>query len=236
MPDTEYRKLREWVRELSPNAIFLLTFIGSAVAAGIVSWIPYPSVKAIFIGIGLCMNALLIAWLSRVRTQDNEAIIRERTILLQQIKKLQRIKEQQTASVDTGRQIQQREPTSQRIPGLEKSHPDGAVLQSRTEVEDLTTSPRWSIGEQDAHKQWKLLNGAEKAMVRFVLQRGTATAAHLVQFRDPDGFRSTDTCAGIRQKTSFLLGDLESGLTINPQLKPYLEKIIVEDKRRGGRF
>jgi hypothetical protein len=71
-------------------------------------------------------------------------------------------------------------------------------------------------------------------MVRFVLQRGTATAAHLLQFREPGGFRSTDTCDGVKQKTSFLVGDLETGLTINPRLKLYLEKIIVEDK--GARF
>jgi hypothetical protein len=80
------------------------------------------------------------------------------------------------------------------------------------------------------------LNAAEKAIVRFVLLRGTATAAHLLQFRDPGGSRSTDTCAGVQEKSSFLLGDLESGLTINPQLKPYLEKIVVEDKGRGARF
>lgn len=237
MSDTEYQELREWVRKLSPNAIFLLTLIGSAMAAGIVSWIPYTSVKVIVLGISLCMNALLIAWLSWLRDQDNKASMRERTILLQRIKKLQRIKEVQRASVDIGRQSQQREPPSQRISGLERSRPDVAGLQSRTEVgEDLTTSPRWSIGEQDAHKQWKLLNPAEKAIVRFVFLKGTATAAQLLQFRDPDGFRPTDTCAGVRQKTSFFLGDLESGLTINPQLKPYLDKIIVEDKRRGGRF
>jgi hypothetical protein len=114
-------------------------------------------------------------------------------------------------------------------------HPDVAGRVSRTEAADLETSPRWSIGEQDAQKQWKLLSAAEKAMVRFVLLKGTATAVHLLQFRDPDGSRSTDTCAAVRQKTSFFSGDLESGLTINPRQKPYLEKIIVEDKGRGAR-
>jgi hypothetical protein len=240
MSDLDYRKLWEWVIGLSPKAIFLLTFIGSAVAAGIVSWIPYTSVKMVVIGIGLGMNALLIAWLSQVRTGDNEAIIRERTTLLQQVKKLQRIKELQRlkelekAPVDTGRQSPQREPPSPRISGLEQSRL-GAGPVSRTEAGDLTASPRWSIGEQDAHKQWKLLNGAEKAMVKFVLQRGSATAAQLLQFRDPDGFRTTDTCAAVKQKTSFLSGDLNSGLTINPRLKPYLEKILVEDKARDSR-
>jgi hypothetical protein len=241
MLETEYRKLREWVRELSPKAIFLLTFIGSAVAAGIVSWIPNATLRTILMGIGLGMNALLIAWLSQVRTGDNEAIIRERTILLQQVKKLQRIKELQRmkelekAPADTGRQSPQREPPSQRISGLEKSRSEAAGLVSRTDARDLAASPRWSLGEQDAYKQWKMLNGAEKAMVRFVLQRGSATAAQLLQFRDPDGFRTTDTCSAVKQKTSFLSGDLEGGLTINPRLKPYLEKILVEDKTRDAR-
>jgi hypothetical protein len=231
MSDTEHRKLREWVRELRPNAIwFLLTLIGSALAAEIISWVPYPSVKTIVIGIGLCVNALLIAWLSWLRERDNKATTRELTILLQRIEKLQK------ASVDIGRQRQQREQPRQRISGLEKSHPDVAEPLSRTEFGDLTTSPRWSIGEQDAHKQWTRLNAAEKAIVRFVFLRGTATAAHLLQFRDPGGSRSTDTCAGVQEKTSFLLGDLESGFTINPQLKPYLEKIIVQDKSRSVRF
>jgi hypothetical protein len=240
MSDTEHRKLREWVRELRPNAIwFLLTLIGSALAAEIVSWVPYPSVKTMVIGTGLCANALLIAWLSWVRDRDNKATTRELTILLQRIEKLQK------ASVDIGRQ---REQPRQRISGLEKSHPDVAepvsrtefgdrttVAEpvSRTEFEDPTTYRRWGIGGQDAHKQWERLNAAEKAIVRFVLLRGTATAAHLLQFRDPEGSRSTDTCAGVKEKTSFLLGDLESGLMINPQLKPYLEKIIVQDKSRG---
>jgi hypothetical protein len=107
---------------------------------------------------------------------------------------------------------------------------------SRTEFADLTTSPRWSIGEQDAYKQWKRLNAAEKAIVRFVLLRGPATAAQLLKFRDPEGSRSTDTCDAVRQKTSFLLGDLESGMTINPQLKSYLENIILQDESRGVRF
>lgn len=234
MFDTEYRALREWIRQLSPKAIFMVTFSGSAVAAGIVSWIPNASIRTIFIGIGLGLNALLIAWLSRVRTQDNQAIIRERASLVQQIKKLQRIREQQQASVDTGRQSQPREQPSQPISGVEKSRRDGAGLVSRTEAGDITTSPRWSIGEQDALKQWKLLKAAEKAMVRFVLLRGTATAGQLLQFRDPDGFRPTDTCWAVKQKTAFLLGDLDTGLTINPRLKPYLEKILVEDKGRDA--
>jgi hypothetical protein len=245
MSDTEYRKLREWASELRPNAIwFLLTLIGSALAAEIVSWVPYPNVKMMVIGIGLCANALLIAWLSWVRDRDNKATTRELTILLQRIEKLQK------ASVDIGRQRQQREPPQPRQPisGLEKSHPNVAeplprtefgdrttVAEpvSRTELEDPTTYRRWGIGGQDAHKQWAQLNAAEKAIVRFVLLRGTATAAHLLKFRDPEGSRSTDTCAGVKEKTSFLLGDLESGLTVNPQLKPHLEKIIVQDKGRG---
>lgn len=241
MSGTEHRKLRESITELRPNAIwFLLTLIGSGVAAGIVRWIPDPTLKTIVIGIGLCMNALLIAWLNWLRTRDNQATTRELTILLQRIEKLQK------ASVDIGRQRQQREqprqPISdweqprQGISGWENSQPNVAEPPSRTEFEDLTTSPRWGIGEQDAYKQWARLNAAEKAMVRFVLLRGTATAAHLLQFRDPGGSRSTDTCAGVQEKTSFLSGDLESGLTINPQLKPYLEKIIVQDKGRGARF
>jgi hypothetical protein len=235
MSDTEHRKLREWVTELRPEAIwFLLTLIGSAVAAGIVRWIPDPTVKTIVIGIGLSMNALLIARLNWLRTRDNKATTRELTILLQRIEKLQK------ASVDTGRQRQQQEQPRQRISGLENSHRDVAEPLSRTESRaefgDLATSPRWGIGEQDAHKQWTRLNAAEKAIVRFVLLKGTATAAHLLQFRDPEGTRSTDTCAGVKEKTSFLVGDLESGLTINPQLKPYLEKVIVQDKSRGARF
>jgi hypothetical protein len=245
MSDTEHRKLREWVRELRPNAMwFLLTLIGSAVAAETVSWVPYPSVKTMVIGIGLCANALLIAWLSWVRDRDNKATTRELTILLNRIEKLQK------ASVDMGRQRQQRGQPQPRQPisGLEKGHPDvaeplsrtefgnlktAAEPLSRTEFEDPTTYRRWGIGGQDAHKQWERLNVAEKAIVRFVLLRGTATAAHLLRFRDTEGSRSTDTCAGVKEKTSFLLGDLESGLTINPQLKPYLEKIIVQDKSRG---
>src|SRR5262249_23369869 len=246
MSDTEHRKLREWVTELRPNAIwFLLTLIGSAVAAEIVSWVPSPGVRTVVIGIGLCVNALLIGCLSWLRERDNKATTRELTILVQRIEKLQR------ASVDIGRQRQQREQPRQRISGLEKSHFDAAELLSRTEFAgrttvteplsptefgDATTFPRWGSGEQDAHKQWARLNAAEKAIVRFILLRGTATAAHLLKFRDPEGSRSTDTCAGVKEKTSFLLGDLESGLTINPQLKPYLEKIIVEDKGRGTRF
>jgi|SRR5215469_13832442 len=234
MSDTWYRKLQEWVGGLSPKAMFLLAFIASGVAAGIVSWIPNPSVRTILIGIGLGMNALLIAWLSQVRTHDNRATIRERAILVQQVKKLQRIKEQQQASIDTGRQSEPREQPSQRISGLEKSHRDVAKQVSRTEVGDLTASAGWSFGEQEAQKQWKLLKAAEKAMVRFVLLKGTATAAQLLHFRDPDGFRPTDTCAAVKQKTSFLSGDLQSGLTVNPRLKPYLEKIMVEDKGRDA--
>jgi hypothetical protein len=243
MSDTEHHKLRESVTELRPNAIwFLLTLIGSAVAAGIVRWIPDPTVKTIVIGIGLCINAWLIAWLNWLRTRDNKATTRELTILLQRIEKLQK------ARVDIGRQRQQPEQPRQRISDLESSHPDQASRTlpdarpplaeppSRAEFADLATSPRWGIGEQDAHKQWTRLNAAEKAIVKFVLQKGTATAAHLLQFRSPEGFRSTDTCAGVKEKTSFLLGDLESGLTINPQLKPYLEKVIVQDKSRGARF
>jgi hypothetical protein len=234
MPNTEYRKLLEWIRKLSPKAIFLLIFLGSAVAAGIVSWIPIPSVRTIVVGIGLGLNALLIAWFSQVQAEDNKATMRERTILIQQIKKLQRIKEQLQASVDTGRRSQPREQASQPISTLEKSPPNLPGLPSRPEPEDLTPSRGWSIGEQGAQKQWKLLKAAEKAMVRFVLLKGTATAAHLLQFRDPDGLRTADTCAAVKQKTSFFLGDLESGLTINPQLKPYLEKILVEDKGRDA--
>jgi hypothetical protein len=119
---------------------------------------------------------------------------------------------------------------------LENSHPDLAERPSREEFEDLAYVPRLGMGEQEAHKQWQRLNAAERSIVRFVLLKGTATAAQLVQFRDPDGFRSTDTCAGVQQKTSLLSGDLESGLTINPQLRAYLEKIIVHDKRRGKYF
>ena len=243
MSDTEHRELQEWVKELRHNAIwFLLTLIGSAVAVEIVSWIPYPSVRTIVIGIGLCLNALLIAWLSWLRTEDNKAALHEHEILLRRIEKLRK------ATVGIGRQRQQQEQPHQQISGWENSYPDVVRLPSRTklpsrteppsprEFEDQTTSPRWGIGEQDAHKQWTRLNAAEKAIVRFVLLRGTATAAHLLQFRDPGGSRSTDTCAGVQEKSSFLLGDLESGLTINPQLKPYLERIIVEDKGRGARF
>jgi hypothetical protein len=235
MSDTEYRKLQEWVSGLSPKAIFLLTFIGSAVAVTMVSWIPNSIVRTIFIGIGLGVNALLIAWLSGVQTQDNKATVRERAVLVQQIKKLQRIKEQQQASLDTDRQSQPKEQPSQHLSGLEKSHPVVAERVSRTEVEDLTTFSRWSLGEQDALKQWNLLKTAEKAMVRFVLLRGTATAAQLLQFRDSDGLRPTDTCAAVKQKTSLLSGDFESGLTINPRLKPYLEEILVQDTSRDAR-
>ncbi len=236
MADTEHRKLREWVTELRPDAVwFLLALIGSAAAAAIVRWIPDPTAKTIVIGIFLSMNALLIAWLNRLRTRDNKATTRELTILLQRIEKLQK------ASVATGRQRQQREEPRQRISALENSQPNVAEPLPRTKVGDLTTSSRWVIGEQarwgggeqDAHKQWTRLNAAEKAIVRFVLLRGTATAAHLLQFRSPEGFRPTDACAGVQEKTSFLVGDLEGGLTINPQLKPYLEKIIVQDKGRA---
>lgn len=236
MSGSENRNLQEWLRELRPNAIwFLVALMGSAVAAAIVSWIPYPNGKAIFIGIGLCMNALLIAWLSWVRTQDNKATTRELTILLQRIEKLQK------ALANAGRQHQQREQPRReqlrpRNSGLQDSHPDVAELPSREEFGDLATSPRWGTGEQDPHKQWARLNAAEKAIVRFVLLKGTATAAQLVQFRDPDGFRSTDTCAGVREKTSFLLGDLESGLTINSKLKAYLETIILQEESRGKYF
>src|SRR5215469_13090801 len=117
MSDTEHRELQEWVRELRPNAIwFLLTLIGSAVAAEIVSWIPYPSVKTVVIGIGLCMNALLIAWLSWLRTEDNKAALHEQEILLRRIEKLRK------ASVDKGRQRLQPEEPRQPISGWEKSH------------------------------------------------------------------------------------------------------------------
>jgi hypothetical protein len=239
MSDTEHQNLRERARELRPDAIwFLLAFIGSAVAAGIVGWIPDPSLRAVVIGICLFMNALLIAWLSWLRTRDNKANTRELTTLVQRIEKLRK------ASRVISQQRQQREPPRQQISGFENSRPDVVDRPSRTEFGDLTTSPRWSVGEngrwsvgeQDAYKQWTRLNAAEKAIVRFVLLRGTATAARLLQFRDPEGSRSTDTCDGVRQKTSFLLGDLESGLTINPQLKPYLENIILQDESRRARF
>jgi hypothetical protein len=234
MSDTEHRNLQEWVRELGPNAIwFLLTLVGTVVAAGIVSSVPSPSVKPIVIGIGLSV-ALLIAWLSWFRERDNNAT-RELTML-------QRIEKLQKASVDRGRRRKRRdlggqrkkqEQPQQQISVLENSHVAVAEPVTRTEFGDLTTSPRWGNGEQDAHQQWERLNAAEKAIVRFVLLRGTTTAAHLLQFRDSGGSRSTDTCAGVKEKTSFLLGDLENGLTINPKLKSYVEKIIVQDKRRG---
>lgn len=236
MSRSENRNLQEWLTELRPNAIwFLLTFVGSAVAAEIVSWVPYPSGKAILIGIFFCVNALLIAWLSWVRTQDNKATTRELTILLQRIEKLQK------ALANAGTQRQQREqprrePVHQRISGLENSHPEVAELPSRGEFGGQAVSPRWGTGEQDPHKQWTRLNAAEKAIVRFVLLKGTATAAQLVQFRDPNGFRPTDTCAGVREKTSFLMGDLESGLTINSKLKDYLETVILQEESRGKYF
>ena len=236
MPGSENRDLQDWLRELRPNASwFLLTLMGSVVAAEIISWVPYPSGKAIFIGIGLCMNALLIAWLSWVRTQDNKATTRELTTLLQRIEKLQK------ALANAGRQRQQREQPQrdqprQRTSGLENSHPDVAELPSRGEFGDSATSPRWGTSEQDPHRQWARLNAAEKAIVRFVLLKGTATAAQLVQFRAPAGVRSTDTCAGVREKTSFLLGDLESGLTINSKLKAYLETIILQEESLGRCF
>jgi hypothetical protein len=246
MSETEHQKLRESLTELRPNATwFLLTLFGSALAAWIVSWIPDPTAKTIVIGIGLCINALLVAWLSWLRTRDNKANTRELTILLERIERLQKwIVKLQSTSVDTGRRRQHLEQPPQPISGLESSHRDVAEPLSRTQPRtesragfaDLATSGRWGIGEQDAHKQWARLNAAEKAMVRFILVRGTATAAHLLQFRDPEGSRPTDACAGVKEKTSFLLGDLENGLTINPQLKPYLEKIIVQDKSRGAGF
>jgi len=237
MSDTEHQKLPESVRELGPNAIwFLLTLIGTIVAAKIASSVPSPSVKPIVIGTGLCI-ASLIAWLSWFREPEDNVTTRELTML-------QRIEKLQKAPADRRRRRQKREQSRQRIskpeksdfdvvPGLEKSHVAVAEPVTRTEFEDLTTSSRWENGEQDAHQQWKRLNAAEKAIVGFVLQRGTATAAHLLHFRDSGGSRSTDTCAGVKEKSSFLLGDLESGLTINPKLKSYLEKIVVQDKGRG---
>jgi hypothetical protein len=246
MSDTEHRKLRESLTELRPNAIwFLLTLFGSALAAWIISWISNPAAKTIVVGIGLCINALLIAWLSWLRTRDNKANTSELTVLLERIERLQKwIVKLQSTSVDTGRQRQQLEQPTQPVLGLENSHPHVAEpvtrmeprRESRAGFADLATSGRWGIGEQDTHKQWARLNAAEKAMVRFVLVRGTATAASLLQFRDPEGSRPTDACAGVKEKTSFLLGDLENGLTINSQLKPYLEKIIVQDKGRAAGF
>jgi hypothetical protein len=237
MSNTEHRTLRDWAGELRPNiGWFLLAFIGSMGVVEIVSCVPSPSIRTIIIVMGLCVNALLIAWLSWLRDRDNKTTTRELTILLQRIEKLQK------ASVDIRRQRQQQEPPRQRRSGLEKSQSDvaeptfrtdfapprtWAEAPRRTEIEGLATSRRWGMGEQDAHKQWARLNAAEKAIVRFVLQKGSAKAAHLMQFRDPGGSRSTDTCAGVIEKSSFLLGDLETGLTINPQLKPYLEKIMV---------
>jgi hypothetical protein len=246
MSYTEHRKLRESLTELRPNAIwFLLTLVGSAVAAEIVSSIHDPTAKTIVLGIVLCTNALLIAWVTWLRTQDNKATTREMTILLERIERLQKwIVKLQSTSVDRGRKSEHLEQPRQPISGLENSHPNVAEPLSRTEFRkesragfaDLTTSGRWGIGEQDTHKQWARLTAAEKAMVRFILVRGTATAAHLLQFRDPEGSRPTDACAGVKEKTSFLLGDLENGLTINSQLKPYLEKIIVQDKGRAAGF
>jgi hypothetical protein len=236
MSDTKHREFQEWATEFrSQAAWFLLTLIGSAVAAVIVAWIPYPSLKTVLIGIILCSNALLIAWLSWVRTRDNKATTRELTVLLDRIEKLQK--------ASLARRRQQGEQPRQPISGLENRHRNVVEHQSRLleppsqrEFEDSTTLSRWDSSEQDAYKQWTRLNNAEKAIVRFVFMRGVATATQLLGFREPGGFRSTDTCAGVKEKSSFLLGDLQSGLTINPQLKPYLEKIVVQDKRRGARF
>src|SRR5215469_10647108 len=174
MSYTEHRKLREAVRDLPPNIIwFLLTFIGSVVAAEIVSWVPSPSIRTIAIGLGLCANALLIAWLSWLREQDNKATTRELTILLQRIERLQK------ASADRGRLHPPLEQPRQRRSGLEKSDVDVSELRSRaefgdltrvaeppirTEFEDPTTFRRWGVGEQDAYKQWARLNAAEKAI------------------------------------------------------------------------
>src|SRR5215470_18347333 len=136
MSDTEHRELQEWVRELRPNAIwFLLTLIGSAVAVEIVSWIPYPSVRTIAIGIGLCLNALLIAWLSWLRTEDNKAALHEQEILLRRIEKLRK------GSVDTGRLRQQREQPHQQFSGWENSHRNVAEPPSRAKFPSRAESP-----------------------------------------------------------------------------------------------
>lgn len=140
MSDTEHRKLREWVTELSPNAIwFLLTLIGSVIAVEIVGWIPDPIAKAIVVGIGLCLNAFLIAWLSWLRTQDSKANLRELTILLERIEKMQK------AVLNARRKRQQQEEPRQPISSLESRHPETADLPSRTEFHDRPTSPRWGI-------------------------------------------------------------------------------------------
>ena len=109
------------------------------------------------------------------------------------------------------------------------------VRNTQKGIGDNAESPAWDIRKQDAHRQWSQLNAAQRALVRFVLIRGTATAAQIFTFADQEGLnKASEIWAWVMAKTGFLLGDSDSGFRINPELKPYLEQIIAEDKSQAA--
>jgi hypothetical protein len=118
----------------------------------------------------------------------------------------------------------------QRITELENADSDIAEIVRPV----ISNSPVWDIREQDTRRQWSQLNTAERTLVRFVLLRGNVTAAQMFQFTHEEGLgNGTELWAWVKRKSSFLMGGIDAGFWINPELKTYLEKIIAEDKGQG---
>lgn len=100
---------------------------------------------------------------------------------------------------------------------------------------DEGESPIWNIRKQEAYRQWLQLNAAQRALVTFVLVRGSATAAQIFTFADQEGLsKASEIWAWVKAKTGFLEGDPDVGFRINPELKPYLEQIIAKDRGRAA--
>jgi hypothetical protein len=224
------RFLPEWIRELRPHAIwFLVTLVGSALGAAIIRWIPRPSVQTIVIGIVLCLNALVMGWLSWLRArsskQGNALAEQNRQEMEQNRQELdrlhRRIAELQNDLIGRIDRVEaETSPIFNTFPTLEIAP---------------NAKPAWDIQEQEAGRQWAQLNTAEQALVGFVLVRGIASTGQILSFGDQEGLsKPNEILAWIKRKTSFLIGQVPDDFRINPEMKPYLAKIIAKDKGQAA--
>jgi hypothetical protein len=77
--------------------------------------------------------------------------------------------------------------------------------------------------ELEIKADFEQLNCAEQAVTRFVLKRGTVHVAQVWSFMDQQCLKGKPV-ESVRARTGFILGTEE--LAINPEFKPYLEKIV----------
>jgi hypothetical protein len=119
-------------------------------------------------------------------------------------------------------------PYLERLIRLENSNPDKTERRkgkSQGWAANETESSAWDIRDQDAHRHWLQLNSAERELVKFVLVRGTASAAQIFTFAEQEGLsRASEIWARVMAKTGFILGNADIGFRINLELKPYREK------------